>query len=158
MKLGSFKMKAIIFIGLFWTFSSMAQVNCADYSGSYHLESDSTAVQIVLKIEQKNCESIRLDYFIEGGLKQSELYLLNGQKTKIGEYPDIGLTVYAAPYFKGHDVVIDTENRWSDGKSEFFKRRLRLVFSSKVHLLDQQGKFRNDGEFVPSVQTVYTRD
>jgi len=151
-------MKSIIVIGLFWSLHSFAQSHCTNFSGSYRLHNEVPEEFITLKIEQQNCENIQLDHYDENKLKNSEVFSLNHQKVKLSEYPEIGLIIYGTPYIKGNDIIIDIENHWDDGQSDFFKRRFHLDFSSKAHLLDQRGDFREDGVFIPSIQTEYVRD
>jgi len=151
-------MKAIIILGLLWSLNSFAKSNCIDFSGSYRLNNEFSEEPITLKIDQTDCEKIQLNYYDDNKLTGSEVFELNNKKVKLREFSDIGLVIYATPYFKENDIVIDLENKWSDGKSDFFKRRFHLEFSTSIHLLDQRGDFRADGPFVPSSQTEYIRE
>jgi hypothetical protein len=51
--------------GLLLSFSSFAKSNCMDFSGSFRLNSDFSEEPIALIIDQKECEKIQLNYFIE---------------------------------------------------------------------------------------------
>ena len=95
--------------------------------------------------------------YTDNNIVSVDAYELNGQKVKHAEYPEIGLVSYVTPYFKGNDIRIDVENRWNDGKSDKYIRRFHLEFGNNTILLDQRGDYRNDGVFVPQVQTVYVK-
>lgn len=150
-------MKIAFFLISFLASSFSYAQQCDNLSGSYKLESEYPDNEpIVLVIEQNKCDSVSLKY--SDPAVSTENFKLNGMKVKHAEFPEIGLTIFATPYVKGRDIVIDIENVWQDGQKDKFKRRLHLEFSSKTLLLDQRGNFRDDGVFVPSTQTVYQKE
>lgn len=150
-------MKILIFILVFFSINVNAS-QCIDHSGSYSLSSE-LSEQVDLKIDQFNCEKITLEYYREKKLDRTESFLLNNQKVKIGEYSDLGLTLFATPYVKWPDIVIDMEQHWNDGTIDKYKRRFHLSYNlGSGELYDERGKFRIDGVFVPDSQLRYYKN